>query len=92
MYIKFPYEQHQSEHGIAGMPDTVGVIDFTHARMKAPPTEFMQFLNRKTIIQSMCKQSLTLTAASSALWPAGQEAPTPPLFQTIAQWECVWRQ
>nr|XP_033492081.1 putative nuclease HARBI1 [Epinephelus lanceolatus] len=78
--LKFLYdERRQSEvkrglHGIAGMPNTVGAIDCTHVRIKAPSTNSMQFMNRKNYhsinVQVICDADCRILNFV-ARWPGG---------------------
>lgn len=52
-FIKFPWNAAEQIpikrgfHAIAGLPNTIGAIDCTHVRIKAPSPEAFPYLNRK---------------------------------------------
>ena len=52
-YITFPYTAEEQVavkrgfHRIAGLPNTIGAIDCTHVRIKAPSPDSFPYLNRK---------------------------------------------
>lgn len=77
-FIKFPYDD-QTEvktafHAIAGMPNTIGAIDCTHVRIKAPSAASIQYINRKNFhsinVQVICDAECRILNVV-ARWPGG---------------------
>uniref|UniRef100_A0A672PWW7 Putative nuclease HARBI1 n=1 Tax=Sinocyclocheilus grahami TaxID=75366 RepID=A0A672PWW7_SINGR len=79
-YVKFPYDvAHQMvvKRGfceISGIPNTIGAIDCTHVRMKAPSANAINYVNRKNYhsinVQIVCDASCNILNVV-ARWPGG---------------------
>ena len=79
-HIKFPYtpqEQFaikQDFYAIAGFPNTIGAIDCTHIRIRAPSPEPYPYFNRKGYhsinVQLICDANMNILNAVTR-WPGG---------------------
>ncbi len=79
-YVKFPYDvAHQMVvkrgfYEISGIPNTIGAIDCTHVRIKAPSANAINYVNRKNYhsinIQIVCDASCNILNVV-ARWPGG---------------------
>ncbi len=79
-YVKFPYDVAQQMvvkrgfYEISGIPNTIGAIDCTHVRIKAPSANAINYVNRKNYhsinIQIVCDASCNILNVV-ARWPGG---------------------
>ncbi|XP_067279192.1 putative nuclease HARBI1 [Pseudorasbora parva] len=79
-YIQFPYDNAQQAmikrgfYEIAGIPNVIGAIDFTHVRLKPPLVNDYPYINRKNYhsvnVQIICDATLCLLNVG-ARWPGG---------------------
>ena len=79
-YIRFSYTPQeqltikQDFHAIAGFPNTIGAIDCTHIRIKAPSPEPYPYFNRKGFhsinVQIICDANMNILNAVTR-WPGG---------------------